>query len=150
MSLPLTSSILCRTVSTPFLYLPHSRPSASIPVPLVATSLNCGFTESPDWKLFSSTLSANQPDVRDVVAKVRSPVFISRGHNLVEIVLHSHNTNILYSPTHPVPPIVPLRHRILAHLHASRSCGWSGCSEETDHTDSTHATDVGGCSVSFN
>lgn len=60
-----------RTVSTPFLYLPHTRPSVPIPVPLVPTASSSGFAETPQWKLFSSITVANRRGMRDLVAKVR-------------------------------------------------------------------------------
>ena len=73
---------------------------------------------------------------------------LSSSRNIVTLVVHPCNTNILHSPAHPVPSIVPFQHRFLACLFATRSCGWSNRSEETGHTDSTHTTDNGGCSVS--
>ena len=73
---------------------------------------------------------------------------LSPSRNIVTLVVHPYNTNILHSPAYPVPSIVPFQHRFLTCLFATRSCGWSYRSEEAGHTDSTHATDNGGCSVS--
>lgn len=140
--------ILHRTVSTPFLYLPRTRPSVPTPAPLVATALNSGFVEMPQWKLFSSTIAANRREMRDVVAKVRlSASFFTRSDNVV-LVIHPLDTNILRLSAHSILPIVPFRCRFPTWLFATRSCGRSNCSEKTGHTDSAHATDIGRCSVS--
>lgn len=64
------------------------------------------------------------------------------------LVVHSHDTDTLHSPAHPVPSIVPFQYRVLTCIFATRSCGWSNRSEATGHTDSTYATDNGGRSVS--
>ncbi|KAI9573658.1 hypothetical protein HD554DRAFT_2202309 [Boletus coccyginus] len=46
------------TVSTPFSYLPCTRPPVPIPVPLEVTAPNSGFVETPQWK--SDTRSGSQ------------------------------------------------------------------------------------------
>ncbi|KAG9315843.1 hypothetical protein JVU11DRAFT_3492 [Chiua virens] len=61
------------TVSTSFLYHPRTRPSVPIPSPLATTPSSSGFIETPQWKLFSATVVANQRDTRDLVAKLYIP-----------------------------------------------------------------------------
>jgi len=141
-------ALLHRTVSTPFSYLPRTRPPMPIPVPLVATASDSGFVEMPQWKSFSSTIAANRRGIRDLVAKVRLSAHLSPKRNIVLLAVHPYYANILHSPAHSVPRILPFRHRFLTCLFATLSCDSSNRSEETSHTDSTHATDNGRRSVS--
>ncbi|KAF8133724.1 hypothetical protein EV363DRAFT_1566582 [Boletus edulis] len=61
------------TVSTPFLYLPRTRPSVPIPAPLGVSASSGGFAETPQWKLFSSITTANRQGIRDLATKLYIP-----------------------------------------------------------------------------
>lgn len=70
-------------------------------------------------------------------------------HNTAVLDVYPRNTDILHSPAHSVPSVVPFQHRFLARLFAIRACEWPDRSKATGHADSTHATDNGGRSVSY-
>lgn len=72
---------------------------------------------------------------------------LSHSHNTAMLVVHPQGTDILHSPAHPVPSIVPFGRRVLTCLFATRSCGWPNRSEATGHTDSADAADNGRRSV---
>ncbi|KAF9220888.1 hypothetical protein BS17DRAFT_713182 [Gyrodon lividus] len=60
-------------VSTPFMYLPRTRPSVPIPISLTANVSCGGFAETPRWKVFSSTAAANRGAIQELVAKLYLP-----------------------------------------------------------------------------
>ncbi|KAF9242652.1 hypothetical protein BU15DRAFT_86833 [Melanogaster broomeanus] len=60
-------------VTTPFVYLPRTRPSVPIPIPLTANAPRGGFTETSQWKVFPSTAAANQQGMQDLVVKLYLP-----------------------------------------------------------------------------
>ncbi|KAJ7094520.1 hypothetical protein B0H15DRAFT_829880 [Mycena belliarum] len=60
------------TVSTPFIYLPRTRPAVPIPSPLVR--VDGGFIPQPEWKEYKSTLKANaKAGAQDIHVKFYLP-----------------------------------------------------------------------------
>ncbi|KAH0831996.1 hypothetical protein J3R83DRAFT_12899 [Lanmaoa asiatica] len=98
------------TVSTSFLYLPRTRPSMPIPVPLVATALSSGFAETPQWKLFSSIATANRRGMQDLVAKLYIPttrIFCIRQPIPFHLSFHSNPDSLLaFLPLAPVAGLI--------------------------------------------
>ncbi|KAF8967179.1 hypothetical protein BDZ97DRAFT_1656721 [Flammula alnicola] len=58
-------------LSTPFVYFPRSRPAQPIPLPLQHDST--GFQDTPDWKMFDSTLRSKSKTRPDITAKLYLP-----------------------------------------------------------------------------
>ncbi|KAH7885431.1 hypothetical protein F5I97DRAFT_2033493 [Phlebopus sp. FC_14] len=59
-------------VTTRFLYHPRTRPSVPIPLPLTINPSRTGFNETPQWKVFTSTVTANRGG-QDIAVKLYLP-----------------------------------------------------------------------------
>jgi hypothetical protein len=53
-------------VTTPFIYLPRSRPASCLPPPPHVL----GFMDSPEWRPFRSTIKAKSTGAQDIIATV--------------------------------------------------------------------------------
>jgi hypothetical protein len=75
-----------RTISTPFIYQPRSRPAHPIPAPL-----DCGkarFLARPGWKMYSSVARArpNEIGIQDIAVKFYIPG--TRSQNLSRVMFY--------------------------------------------------------------
>ncbi|EPQ51092.1 hypothetical protein GLOTRDRAFT_118131 [Gloeophyllum trabeum ATCC 11539] len=59
------------TLSTPFLYIPRTRPAVPLPPPLQPTP--DGYMPTADWKLFQGTLQARTKGGKDIISKLFLP-----------------------------------------------------------------------------
>ncbi|KAF8555747.1 hypothetical protein OG21DRAFT_1483672 [Imleria badia] len=98
------------TVSTPFLYLPRTRPSVPIPASLVATTSSGGFAEMLSWMLFSSITMTNRRGIRDLVVKLYIPttrIFCTRQPIPFHLSFHSNPESMrAFSPLAPLADLI--------------------------------------------
>jgi hypothetical protein len=61
------------TLSTPFIYVPRTRPAAALPAPLQLSRVGGGFDSRPEWQIYESTINSRRSSLQNIKARLYIP-----------------------------------------------------------------------------
>ena len=101
-------TVYLRSVSTPFIYYPRSRPAVPLPAPMRQSFDTFKFIESDDWRCYEATMKARLSGGKDILCRVS---FFSRSASTYSddrIVLHPCFTSVQHLTAYPLPCLLQL------------------------------------------